>query len=60
MNLHYIPVHLQPYYRWLGFGRGDFLAAEAYYASAISLPLFYGLSEEHRECIVQTLTRAVQ
>ena len=42
MNLHYIPVHLQPYYRALGFGPGDFPAAEDYYSRAISIPLHAG------------------
>src|SRR5690606_25439876 len=40
VNLHYIPVHTQPYYRERGIGQGIFPAAEAYYASAISLPMF--------------------
>jgi dTDP-4-amino-4,6-dideoxygalactose transaminase len=43
VQLHYIPVHLQPYYRALGFAEGQFPAAEAYASSAISLPLFPGL-----------------
>lgn len=40
VNLHYIPVHLQPYYQELGFKAGDFPNAEAYYLQAISIPLF--------------------
>lgn len=40
VNVHYIPIHTQPYYRRLGFARGDFPAAEQYYAGAISIPLF--------------------
>jgi len=43
-QLHYSPVHLQPYYRTLGFAEGQFPEAEAYASSAISLPLFPGLS----------------
>ena len=44
VQLHYSAVHLQPYYRALGFAEGQFLEAEAYASSAISLPLFPGLS----------------
>ena len=40
VNLHYIPVHTQPYYQKMGFKRGDFPNAEAYYKSAISIPMF--------------------
>ena len=50
VQLHYSPVHLQPYYRSLGFTEGLFKEAEAYASSAISLPLFPGLkaSEQRR------------
>ena len=44
VQLHYSPVHLQPYYRALGFAEGQYPQAEAYASSAISLPLFPGLS----------------
>ena len=43
VQMHYSPVHLQPYYRHMGFKEGDFPGAEAYASSAISLPLFPGL-----------------
>jgi dTDP-4-amino-4,6-dideoxygalactose transaminase len=39
-NLHYMPVHLQPYYRKLGFHRGQYPEAEAYGESAISIPMY--------------------
>lgn len=45
VNLHYIPVHTQPYYQQLGFRVGDFPLAEAYYEEAISLPLYPTLPE---------------
>lgn len=45
VNVHYIPVHLQPYYRRLGFTPGNFPEAERYYERAITLPLFYALSD---------------
>ena len=55
VNLHYIPVHTQPYYRKLGFKTGDFPAAEAYYSEAISLPLFYDLSEAEQDNVISAV-----
>ena len=55
VNLHYIPVHLQPYYRDMGFQSGDFPAAEDYYSRAISIPLHAGLSDEEHAQVVETL-----
>ncbi len=55
VQLHYSPVHLQPYYRRLGFREGDFPQAEAYARNAISLPLYPGLTEKDQEKVVQTL-----
>ena len=54
-NLHYIPVHTQPYYENLGFKQGDFPEAESYYASAISLPMYPDLTQMQIEYIYQTL-----
>jgi len=45
VQLHYTPVHLQPYYRRLGYQEGDFPQAEAYSSNAISLPLYPGLQD---------------
>ena len=55
VNLHYIPVHLQPYYRQFGFASGDFPQSEAYYASAISIPLYHGMSDAQQDEVVQVL-----
>ncbi|TFV91752.1 UDP-4-amino-4,6-dideoxy-N-acetyl-beta-L-altrosamine transaminase [Oxalobacteraceae bacterium OM1] len=55
VNVHYIPVHLQPYYRRYGFAAGDFPVAEAYYAAALTLPLYPGLSDTQQESIVAHL-----
>ena len=58
-NVHYIPVHTQPYYRQhFGFKTGDFPAAEAYYAGAISIPLYFGLTEAEQDKVVEVLERA--
>jgi len=46
VNVHYIPVHRQPYYENLGFKKGDFPVAEKYYENAISLPMYPGLTQE--------------
>lgn len=56
VNVHYIPVHLQPYYRRMGFKPGDFPAAEAYYARALSLPMFAALTEAQQDRVVERLT----
>ncbi|ANY18940.1 UDP-4-amino-4-deoxy-L-arabinose--oxoglutarate aminotransferase [Tsuneonella dongtanensis] len=58
-NVHYIPIHLQPDYRRLGFGEGQFPAAEAYYASAISLPLHPRLTDEQQDYVVEVLRQAL-
>jgi len=55
VNLHYIPVHTQPYYQALGFQWGDFPQAEQYYREAISLPLYFGLTESDQDRVIQTL-----
>lgn len=55
VNVHYIPVHLQPYWAARGFKIGDFPNSELYYSRAISLPLYPGLSEAEQAYIIETL-----
>lgn len=55
VNLHYFPVHLQPYYRRLGFGPGYCLQAERYAREAISLPLFAGLSDDAQQRVIDAV-----
>ncbi len=55
VNLHYIPVHTQPYYQKLGFKPGDFPASEAYYSRAISIPLFATMTDGQRQDVVSCL-----
>lgn len=55
VNLHYPPVHLQPYYRALGFRDGQFPEAERYARSAITLPLYAGLEESEQDKVVCAL-----
>ena len=55
VNLHYIPVHTQPYYQKMGFEWGDFPNAEAYYDSAISIPMFPTLSRDAQTKVINAL-----
>lgn len=60
VNLHYIPIHLQPYYRELGFEYGDFPEAESYYQKSISIPMFPSLTTAEIEEVVDVIRGAVQ
>jgi dTDP-4-amino-4,6-dideoxygalactose transaminase len=60
VQLHYSPVHLQPYYRAIGFAEGQFPEAEAYASSAISLPLFPGLSKGDQERVAAMLAETLE
>ena len=55
LNLHYIPVHLQPYYRALGFTDGDFPVSEQYYREALTLPLYYDLTDAQQDTVIAAL-----
>lgn len=55
LNLHYIPVHTQPYYQKLGFQKGDFPVSEKYYEEAITLPLYYDLTDEQQNEVIEAL-----
>ncbi|WP_339651687.1 UDP-4-amino-4,6-dideoxy-N-acetyl-beta-L-altrosamine transaminase [Halopseudomonas pelagia] len=59
VNLHYIPVHTQPYYQQMGFQKGDFPQAERYYAEAISLPMFQTMSDVQQDKVVEAVRKAV-
>lgn len=59
VNLHYIPVYLQPHYRAMGFTAGLCPEAERYYAGAISLPLYSGLSDVLQDEVVVALRRVL-
>jgi UDP-4-amino-4,6-dideoxy-N-acetyl-beta-L-altrosamine transaminase len=59
VNLHYIPVHTQPYYQKMGFKVGDFPEAERYYAEAISLPMFQTMSEAQQDEVTAALHAAL-
>lgn len=55
VNLHYIPIHIQPYYRDLGFEMGQFPVAEKYYNEAISIPLYHKMTNEQQDTVIQSL-----
>lgn len=59
VNLHYIPIYRQPYYERLGFNRDAYPEAERYYAEAISLPMYPGLTEEQQDEVVRQLLTPV-
>lgn len=59
VNVHYIPIPAQPYYRALGFDPSDYPGAQAYYESVISLPLFAELTEVQQDEVVRQLGLAL-
>jgi len=59
VNLHYIPVHTQPYYQRLGHQSGDFPESERYYADAISLPMFQTLTEAQQDLVISALKKVL-
>jgi len=58
-HVHYIPIHLQPYYRDRGFSRGDFPNAEEYYNHALSLPIFPQMTDDQQDYIVDILRQSL-
>ena len=59
VNVHYIPVHTQPYFEALGFRRGDFPKSEHYYDTSISLPIYTGLSEEDQQFVIKAIRQSL-
>ncbi|KAF3980843.1 MAG: UDP-4-amino-4,6-dideoxy-N-acetyl-beta-L-altrosamine transaminase [Methylococcales symbiont of Hymedesmia sp. n. MRB-2018] len=59
VNLHYIPVHTQPYYQTMGFKQGDYPNAEHYYSRAISIPLYQGLTLDKQDQVIKILTKVL-
>jgi len=60
VNVHYIPVHFQPYYRMLGFKPGDFPIAENYYKETLSLPMYASLSSADQGTVINTLKQIIR
>jgi perosamine synthetase len=60
VNVHYIPVHLHPYYRErFGYKGGEFPVAEDAYTRLISLPMFHGMSDQDAEDVIEAVTKVV-
>ena len=59
VNLHYIPVHTQPYYQQMGFKQGDYPDAEQYYREAISIPMHVNLTDEELQFVASSLREAM-
>lgn len=55
-QVHYIPVHLMPFYRQLGWKNGDMPVAEEYYSQCLSLPMYPTLTEEEQEFVIKCIT----
>jgi len=60
VNLHYIPVHTQPYYQSMGFMHGQYPCAEQYYQEAISIPLFHTMTEAQQDKVVSVLSHILR
>jgi len=60
VNVHYIPIHTQPYYQQLGFQWGDFPAAERFYSTIISLPMYADLSYPQQQQVAEALQTSLQ
>ncbi|WP_254620012.1 UDP-4-amino-4,6-dideoxy-N-acetyl-beta-L-altrosamine transaminase [Vibrio metschnikovii] len=60
VNVHYIPVHTQPYYEKMGFEKGDFPHAERYYQEAISLPMFHTMTNDQQDEVIRVLSNILK
>ena len=60
VNLHYIPVYRQPYYAQMGFNPSHFPESERYYADAISIPMYSGITEDQQDRVVAALRKAIE
>ena len=60
VNVHYIPIHMQPYYHQFGFNEGDFPNSENYYSQAISIPLFHSMSLVQQDEVIAKLKMIIK
>ncbi len=60
VNVHYIPVHLQPWYGKLGFSAGMFPEVERYYEEALTIPLFARMTDADQDAVVTALKNVIQ
>ena len=59
VNVHYIPVHTQPYYQNQGFKLGDFPNAEDYYKGVISIPVFHAMTNQQQDSVLAVLEQVL-
>ena len=59
-QIHYIPVHLQPYYRQLGWKNGDLIVAEEYYKNCLSLPMYPTLTDEDQDFVIEKVIEFIR
>ncbi len=59
VNVHYIPVHRQPYYEKMGFSKGDFPESEIYHQRVLSIPVYFGMTFEQQDKVVEVLKIAL-
>ena len=59
VNVHYIPIHIQPFYRTMGFTEGMYPNAESYYKSALTLPIHPGIDKQEQIFIINTLRQSL-
>jgi dTDP-4-amino-4,6-dideoxygalactose transaminase len=59
-QVHYIPVHLMPYYRQFGWNKGDFPLSESYYEQCLSLPMYPALTNEQQDFVIQSILEFLQ
>jgi len=60
VNVHYIPIHTQPYYKQFGFEENDFPNSVAYYDRAISIPLFHSMTQQQQDKVLIVLERVLE
>jgi dTDP-4-amino-4,6-dideoxygalactose transaminase len=60
VNVHYIPIYIQPYYLQFGFKVSNFPNSNNYYDGAISIPLFHAMTEEQQDKVIEVLERVLQ
>ncbi len=59
VNVHYIPIHTQPFYQKMGFKKGDFPNSEKYYSREISIPLHHNLTLMEQDKIVENICQII-
>ena len=55
VNVHYIPIHTQPFYKSLGFKEGDFPNSEDYFKNALSIPIFSSMNFNEQDKVIESL-----